>query len=216
MSLFSFLKKKQENELDIPPPPPIEEVKSGEIGLVPKDNIPLPPKKNISPTLFKDKNIMNEPEDQMEFPEFPEIPEPEQEIKTPEYRFEPIEEESEVVHPIAHQMPERIKTPERINIPKTNIREPDRIFKQNTELERVSEERHFLREPIFVKTDQYQNMIDSINKINNKMKECDFIAEELNEIKNKKDKEFNRWRINLEDMQRKVSLVEKSLFEVAK
>lgn len=217
MSLFSFLKKKKGDELDIPPPPPNEMASDGAVGLVPRANIPPPPKINIPPMPApKDNKIINEPEKEEGFPEFPLFPE--QEAKeASQYKFEPIERESGVVHPMAQQVPTEIeKTPKEAAIPKPSPVRIDKDLKQSEELKKASERRHFLEEPIFVKTDQYQDMVKGINEINNTMKECDFIADSLNDIKNKKDKEFNKWRSNLEDMQRKVSLVEKSLFEVAK
>lgn len=216
MSIFSFLKRKKGGELEIPPPPPIEAVKAGAPQLVPKENIPPPPKMEIPAMPSSDNKIMPEPEKKEDFPEFPLFPEPEKK-QDYSYKFEPIKHESDVVHPMAQQRPVEIREIlKETKIPQEAPRRIDKPLPQKDALKKVSEEKHFLKEPIFVKTNQYQNMLDNINQIKNKIKECDFISESLNDIKNKKDNVFNKWRSNLEDMQRKVSLVEKSLFEVSK
>ena len=211
MGIFSFLKRKNEDELEIPPPPPPSEaLKAAAPQLVPEENILPLPKRDIPAMPSPDHKI--EPRKKMGFPEFPSFLEPEQEImQQPHDKFEPIKQETMVVHPIERQKPVEIKEK-----PKETEEVKIAPRGREEELKRVSEEKHFLKEPIFVKTDQYQNMIDGINEIKNKIKECGFFVADLNDIKNKKDKEFNKWRSNLEDMQRKVSIVEKSLFEVAK
>jgi len=216
MGFFKFFKKKEE-ALDIPPPPP--PISKTEAPLTPKENLPQP-MPDISPPPQKeefkpeDKAVMPElppmpvkeefkPEEKAVMPELP--PAPEFSVPQPKSSFEPIEQESEVIHPFKE--PEPQKPPE--------IKEKPKIIEKKVK-EKVIEERHFLDEPLFVKTNQYRNILDGINIIKNKINECNFVVENLNEIKNKGDKEFSKWRSNLEDMQRKVSLVEKSFFRVVK
>jgi len=196
MGFFKFFKKKEE-ALDIPPPPP--PMGKAEVPLTPKENLP-PPMPDISPPLQKEEV---KAEEKAVMPELP--PAPELSVPQPESSFEPIEQESEVTHPFKE--PEPQKPPE--------IKEKPKIIEKKVK-EKAVEERHFLDEPLFVKTDQYGNILDGINIIKNKVNECNFVVENLNEIKNKGDKEFSKWRSNLEDMQRKVSLVEKSFFGVVK
>ncbi len=189
MGFLNFFKKK-EDSLDIPPPPP-PMIRTYH-PLTPKQDIP-PPDFNIPP--IQQGGELKPAEEKESFPELP--PLPDTPIPKPkEAEFEPFKQEQKVINPVIEQKPQEVK-------------------EEHKETE-VIDEKHFLNEPLFVKTNQYQNMINGISAIKNKVNECDFIVKGLNDIKNKKDKEFIKWRSNLEGMQRKISLVERSLFEVAK
>ena len=67
--------------------------------------------------------------------------------------------------------------------------------------------------PIFVKSRDYQEVIGKIGKIKDNVQHTEEIFKRMNEIKNEKDKVFTEWKRSLEDIQRKLIYVEKSLFE---
>ncbi len=67
--------------------------------------------------------------------------------------------------------------------------------------------------PIFVKVQDYRGFIEGQERIKNNLKEADNILTRLNEIKNEEDKAFENWRLGLEDINKKVSFVDKKIFE---
>lgn len=68
--------------------------------------------------------------------------------------------------------------------------------------------------PIYVKSRDFQEMLGQINKIKEEVKVTQEIYNRMNEIKNQKDKIFSDWKNSLENVQRKLTYVEKSLYEV--
>jgi len=69
--------------------------------------------------------------------------------------------------------------------------------------------------PIFIDIDSFRTMLGDIDTIKGDIKSSEIILEHLKEIKNSKDKELERWRLQLEDIQRKVNYVDKALFNEA-
>lgn len=66
---------------------------------------------------------------------------------------------------------------------------------------------------MFVKADKYKEILEGVDTIKRKVKESEDILESLNEIKNIKDEEFEKWRTLLEDVERKSVYIDKTLFE---
>jgi len=205
MGILSFLKKKDRG-MDVPPPPPAPEgmIKSEENI---SEDIPAPPTNDElsgrdipEPPMAEEYSGLS-----MEFPEIPKEQEHHELKPIPkEVKFEPIKKEVKVIHPVSMR-----------NVPERKFHET-KAPEVKRELGTASEERHFLDSPIFIKKERYKNVIGGINIIKNKISDCDRIVESLEQIKNSKDKEFAKWSSNLEDMQRKLMVVEKSLFEVGK
>ena len=69
--------------------------------------------------------------------------------------------------------------------------------------------------PIFVDMDSFKAMTDGIDTIKQDIKSSEQILTHLNQIKDSKDKELERWRLQLEDIQRKISYVDKVIFNEA-
>jgi hypothetical protein len=67
--------------------------------------------------------------------------------------------------------------------------------------------------PIFVKLDEYKDILDIINLIKNKMDEAKSILGKINELKNEEDSELEIWKNKLEEVERKINFVDKTLFE---
>ncbi len=124
----------------------------------------------------------------------PEIEEPEPTKKIPEFpKIKPIKEEI----PIKPILP----IPE-LKKPKVKAIKP--VEKEEAEIP---------KKEIFLKVDHYKNVLESLNVVKKKINESEKIVERLNEIKNTKDKEFEKWRTLLEDMERKFVYVDKTFFE---
>ncbi|MFT4303409.1 MAG: hypothetical protein ACMXYG_02510 [Candidatus Woesearchaeota archaeon] len=69
--------------------------------------------------------------------------------------------------------------------------------------------------PIFVDIDAFKAMLGDIDTIKNDMKASSVIIQHLDEIKNSKDRELERWRLHLDDIHKKINYVDKILFNEA-
>ncbi|MBD3310473.1 hypothetical protein GF351_04595 [Candidatus Woesearchaeota archaeon] len=80
--------------------------------------------------------------------------------------------------------------------------------------ERAAKKPHTMPQgPVFVRAENYQGIINSINSIKAEMKQADDVVLRLDELEKERGNAFKRWREQLEDVQRKLIFVDKSLFE---
>jgi hypothetical protein len=96
-----------------------------------------------------------------------------------------------------------------------------KVFKHiNSDLRRIEEqqigkplERKPFDKPLFVKADDYKSILGALTVIRSKIGDSEKILADLNELKNVKDKSFEKWRTELEDIQRKLLYIDKTLYE---
>ena len=67
--------------------------------------------------------------------------------------------------------------------------------------------------PVFVKVDQYKDVLDVMNMIKNKIEDAKETLGKINELKNEEDAELELWHTGLEEIERKVVFIDKVLFE---
>ncbi|MBW2996512.1 hypothetical protein KY332_04400 [Candidatus Woesearchaeota archaeon] len=67
--------------------------------------------------------------------------------------------------------------------------------------------------PVYVRIDEYKEVLDIMNMIRNKIEGAKEILAKLNELKNEEDAELELWHTGLEEVERKVVFVDKTLFE---
>jgi len=67
--------------------------------------------------------------------------------------------------------------------------------------------------PVFVKIEDYNDVLDVTNMIKNKIVEAKETLGKLNELKNAEDSEVELWKTNLDEIERKVDFIDKTLFE---
>jgi hypothetical protein len=67
--------------------------------------------------------------------------------------------------------------------------------------------------PIFVKIDEYKDILDVLGLMKHKIAETKAVMGRLNEIKNEEDSELEQWKLQLEEIERKVNFIDKTLFE---
>jgi hypothetical protein len=67
--------------------------------------------------------------------------------------------------------------------------------------------------PIFVKIDEYKEILDVITLIKGKISEAKGILGEINEVKNTEDKELESWVNELEEVERKISYIDRTLLD---
>ena len=204
MNILNMLKLKKKEEfglpplegMDIPPPPPLEDIHG-------MDFPPLPPS-----------------EYGLELPPLPPLEEsPEFDIRkvsgfSEEFGLPSLEDESKEEEIEMPSMPI-----ERRPVMQAVKEKPARIIsaaeeepKEAAVEEELTEE---AEQPLFVRVDQYKNILEGISSIKSKLKSAEDVIGSLNDIKNTKDKEFEKWRAELESIERKLSYIDKTLFEVS-
>lgn len=66
--------------------------------------------------------------------------------------------------------------------------------------------------PIFVKIDEYRDILDVIDLIKVKVREADAIITRINEMKKEEDLELAEWRREIGEVEKKISFIDKTLF----
>jgi len=69
------------------------------------------------------------------------------------------------------------------------------------------------RKPLFVKIDDYKDVVDIMTLIKKKINDAKDILSSINNIKAQEDAEIEQWNSNLDDIDRKVDYIDRSLFE---
>ena len=133
----------------------------------------------------------------IEFPKFPDIP-----------RFEPIVPRYE---PTLSRIKQEVEN--------TPIEEPDRI--NLPERKPVLAEKHIVTrppveagKPIFVKIDNYKEALEILEEIKRKVREAENIFDEIEKIREDRDKKLDAWKADLAKIKEKLMSVDKKLFEV--
>ena len=90
----------------------------------------------------------------------------------------------------------------------------DRLIgrEEKSELRELRTHEHYAK-PIFVEVDDYRKVLDYVAGIKTDIKDSENILTRLQDIKTSKEKEFEKWRNFLEDVERKLLYVDKTLFE---
>ncbi|MEM4247229.1 MAG: hypothetical protein QXR48_02835 [Candidatus Woesearchaeota archaeon] len=63
--------------------------------------------------------------------------------------------------------------------------------------------------PAFVAVDEYNKIMESSNRVRAKLAEADEFMHRLNEIKAEEEKAFDKWRSHLEEIERKLSQIDR-------
>jgi len=66
---------------------------------------------------------------------------------------------------------------------------------------------------VFVKLEEYQDVLDIIVLINEKAKQARTILGKINDLKNQEDIELEAWKNSLDEVERKLKFVDQTLFE---
>ena len=67
--------------------------------------------------------------------------------------------------------------------------------------------------PVYVRIEEYKDVLDVMNMIRNKIEAAKETLAKINELKNEEDAELELWHTGLEEVERKVVFVDKTLFE---
>ena len=66
---------------------------------------------------------------------------------------------------------------------------------------------------VFVKISEYNDILDIIALINEKVAEARIILGKINDLKNQEDTELDTWKRALDDVERKLKYIDQTLFE---
>jgi len=67
--------------------------------------------------------------------------------------------------------------------------------------------------PVFVKIDEYKDVLDVIDLIKNKLAEAKSTISKINDLKNQEDSELELWHNEIADIERKMTFVDETLIE---
>jgi DNA-binding transcriptional MerR regulator len=70
-----------------------------------------------------------------------------------------------------------------------------------------------LEAPIFVKIDEYKDVLEVIDIIKKKLSDAKSTLHNIKELKNEEDSELELWDTTLEELEQKLESIDKSLFE---
>lgn len=68
-----------------------------------------------------------------------------------------------------------------------------------------------MQKPVFVKVEDYQEVISSIEILKNKLKETRRVLDRLNELKEMENNELSAWANEISDIERKINFIDKSM-----
>ncbi|MAE43084.1 hypothetical protein CMO93_04885 [Candidatus Woesearchaeota archaeon] len=212
MGFLKFLKrdKKQESnldldKLDVPPSPPnVKGKEFTELPELPELDEPLsrPTKKPVSE--FDAPTIpLLEPQKPIKEPSQTQIPKPLFGAPKLEPQMSPIERGIPKPSPKLEIEPE--------------IR-PHRKYEERFERAAVKEEKEVLmhkevKGPIYIRVDRFRQILAGISTIKGDLKKGDSALLTINEIDVNSDKEFEKWKNVMADMQKKLIFIDKSLFK---
>ena len=92
-----------------------------------------------------------------------------------------------------------------VNTDVSRMQEPEKYTPKPVEIQNAG--------PIYVDINNYKEILDEIDQVEIKLKKIDDVFARLNEIKNNKDKTFEKWNFIIEDIQRQCVYVEKTIYE---
>ena len=67
--------------------------------------------------------------------------------------------------------------------------------------------------PVFVKIDEYKDIMDIMTLMREKLRQAKFLLDKIAELKAQEDSELATWAKELEDVESRVSSIDKTLME---
>ena len=68
--------------------------------------------------------------------------------------------------------------------------------------------------PVFVKVDEYKEILDVLDMIKAKISEIRETLENINEIRNEEDAEVSMWNSTIDDIEKKISDIDRMMVEL--
>ncbi|MGM5483823.1 MAG: hypothetical protein ACQER9_02805 [Nanobdellota archaeon] len=67
--------------------------------------------------------------------------------------------------------------------------------------------------PVFVKIDEYKEVLDVLNAIKEKVDEAKTVLNEVEELKEKEDNELESWKSSIDDIDNNINYINQTMFE---
>ena len=67
--------------------------------------------------------------------------------------------------------------------------------------------------PVYVKVEEYKDIMDIMTLMREKLRQSKFLLDKIAELKGQEDAELSTWAKELEDVESRVSAIDKTLFE---
>lgn len=129
-------------------------------------------------------------------PELPPMPEKHIPSEMPEIKPPAKEEKPEEKPPSMPEFPE---------IPKEEAKAAEKIERPVAPAETAG--------PRFVKISSFQTVLTKADEIRSSLKKAENVILKLGELKNEEEKEFQKWRTQLEDTEKKLSYIDQVIFK---
>ena len=216
MGFLKFLKREKRSdfdELDLPPaPPPLDDKEFGAQGFdggmefpeFPEDKISAPKEPSFDFGREEMPELENEPLEMPELPEMEERPVAMQ-PKTPVSGMPPI---TAPVQQALQPAKEEIAPEEPRFTPLGYPKMDERLFSR----EKKSLHERPAGKTIYVKVDKFKAALGSINVVRSDLRKSEDALMKLESIKNSKDRAFDKVRNSLDDLQKKLIFIDKTLF----
>ncbi len=209
VTLVGFLKflkreKKEEDELDLPPAPPLHQTETDDFSFDDKEfGLDLPD----MPDLKEPEPKLDIPDFGMEQDELPSLPDIEPQI--PPIRA-PFAAEPQIPEPVPTPPPVPIVEPEPATLqpePEEVVMPKHRIFAREKRYERPA------RREVYVKIDKFRAVLENINTIRGDLRKSEELLMKLENLKNAKDRSFDKVKSSLGDLQKKLIFADRTLFK---
>ncbi len=66
--------------------------------------------------------------------------------------------------------------------------------------------------PVFVKIDEYKEVLDILDVIKNKINGAEGMLKEIKQLKDEEDRELAAWTANLDDITKKIESIDHTIF----
>lgn len=67
--------------------------------------------------------------------------------------------------------------------------------------------------PVYVRVNEYKDILEIVNLIKEKLKEARVTLSKINNLKNEEDNELSLWNAEIDEIEKKVEFIDKTLFE---
>ncbi|MBD3208937.1 hypothetical protein GF367_00780 [Candidatus Woesearchaeota archaeon] len=66
--------------------------------------------------------------------------------------------------------------------------------------------------PVFVKIDNYKEVLDLLDVIKDKLEQARGTLTDINKLKDEEDRELGAWTTNIDDIEKKIAEIDKTVF----
>ena len=209
MGFLKFLKREKKDDLqdlDLPPaPPPLEDSQDFNADFAfDEKSQDIPDFPEIPDVKAPDETKFDLPElDEQEKEDFPELPDLEEPAPIP-----PIKAPTAI--PAPEPMPSPVQPPMQMHQPEVakepvQVAKPRRLFSHGR--------KHIERKEVYLRVDKFRAVLGNINTIRSDLRKSEELLMKLENLKNAKDRSFDKVKSSLGDLQKKLIFADRTLFK---